>query len=158
MKRNGFTLVELIVVMAIMTTLLTIGVLNFNTYMHKSNIESQTRMLYSDILKVRSQALFEKRDKVATFSSTVFLGYSSNLASGSPTVRRDFKSSVTATEGQVTFDSRGMAAFVDPVAVAICVNEGSEAAVDSIVINPSRVLMGKKNAGQTCTVNNITTR
>lgn len=158
MKQNGFTLVEVIVVVAIITTLLAIGTINFNTFMRKSNIEAQTKMLYSDIMRVRSEALFQKRDKVATIGSALFLGYSSSVASGSPVVRRDFKNSVTATEGQVSFDSRGVASTVDPNGVAICVNEGSEAAVDSIIITSTRILMGKRNAGQTCTVSNVSTR
>lgn len=158
MKRNGFTLVELIVVIAIITTLLAIGVLNFNVFMRKTNIESQTKMLYSDIMKMRSQALFQKRERVVTISPALFLGYSSNVTTGNPVVRRDFKNSVTATESQVSFDSRGVAGTVDPLGVAICVNEGSEAAVDSIVIASTRILMGKKYAGQTCTVNNVSTK
>ncbi|MBI5657285.1 MAG: prepilin-type N-terminal cleavage/methylation domain-containing protein, partial [Geobacter sp.] len=84
MRQHGFTLVELMIVICIAGILIAIATLQFNTYVTKTNIEAQTKMLFSDLMKVRSEALFQKRARAVSITENQFIVYSSNVASGAP--------------------------------------------------------------------------
>ena len=84
MRERGFTLVELIVVMAVISILLTIGAIQFNTYSTKGKIESQIKMMQFDLAEVRVQALFQKRPRAVVITGSQFSLYSSLATSGSP--------------------------------------------------------------------------
>ena len=84
MSERGFSLVELVVVMALMGILLSIGLLQFNSYSTKGKIESQLKMMKSDLAEVRVQALFQKRPRAVVISGTQFSVYSSVVTSGAP--------------------------------------------------------------------------
>lgn len=162
MRQNGFSLVELIVVIAILAILLSIATLQFNQYVMKSAIESQVRTMFTDLMAVRSQALFEKRDRAVRVTATTFSIYSSGLATGTPVLQRDLKYSVIVNSSlpyTVTFNSRGV---IDAVQNAsICIEpSGNPGAIDSLVLSKTRIQMGKRDAGTTCSAdnNNIKTK
>ena len=158
MRQNGFSLVELVVVIAILAILLSIATLQFNQYIKKSVIEGQVRTMYTDLMTVRSQALFEKRDRTVTVTATTFSVYSSNLATGTPVLQRVLKYNVTNSSMPYTvkFNSRGV---IDGVNASICIEPSDNpAAIDSLVLFTTRIQMGKRNAGATCNSENITTK
>lgn len=57
MKRNGFTLVELLLVIAIIGILVALSTAGFTGMVRKNRIENQTRRLYADILNARVMAM-----------------------------------------------------------------------------------------------------
>lgn len=57
MKDQGFTLVELIVVAAIIVVLAVLATLNFKNMTVKANIESQIKQMYSDLMTARIWAM-----------------------------------------------------------------------------------------------------
>jgi prepilin-type N-terminal cleavage/methylation domain-containing protein len=156
-SRAGFTLLELIITMAIMTVVLGLSTLSFKTWSSKSGIESQVRQLFTDLSDARIKAFHEKRGYRMIFQPNSYLlkNYSSqNEPSGAGTVvmNKNVKFGMTKTvSGDLTdtfveFDTRGSSInnftiVVNPLAVA--------AAVNCLVISETRVNMGKIN-GSVC--------
>lgn len=156
MRQNGFSLVELIVVIAILAILLSIVTLQFNQYTKKVAIEGQVRTMYTDLMTVRSQALFEKRDRTVTVTAATFSVYSSGLATGTPVLQRALKYSVNSTPYTVKFNSRGV---IDGANASICIEPNDNpGAIDSLVLSTTRIQMGKRNAGADCSAANIKTK
>lgn len=57
MRQNGFSLIELIIVIAITIILLTVAAWAYNNWMQKYAIESQIRQMYADITDLRFKAM-----------------------------------------------------------------------------------------------------
>ena len=60
MKNHGFSLIELLIVIALIGILLAIAVPNYNETMTKTKIEAQTKELHSAITNARLAALQNK--------------------------------------------------------------------------------------------------
>jgi len=58
---RGFSLMELMVVLAIFATLLSIATLDFNAMTKKAQIERQTRELFADLNQARTDSFFVKK-------------------------------------------------------------------------------------------------
>ena len=157
MTRNGFTLVELVVVVGIIGILLTVGTLQFHQYTLKANIESQVRTMYADLMKARSEAALQKAPRSFNVTDTDFIVYPSTDGSGTPLHHTVFKypasSEITLS---IEFDTRGVARFPGSIpSMAVCVQPlGNPAFIDSIVITPTMIQMGKWKQGS-CTSANI---
>jgi type IV fimbrial biogenesis protein FimT len=158
-RETGFTLVELIVIMGILTVLLSLATLEFKKYSVKSAIEGQTRVMMSDLTKIRSEALFEKRRRAVKFTSTAFSVYSSEVSTVSPVQTKSLSYPLTLTDvpDPLVFTGRGLLEGVSDGA-AVCIGPaGNEAGVDSIVLNTTRVHIGKRN-GTNCQASDIETK
>lgn len=59
--RGGFTLVEILIVIAIVTILLTMGITSFQGLSEKYRVESETKQLYADLMNARGRAMQRKR-------------------------------------------------------------------------------------------------
>jgi prepilin-type N-terminal cleavage/methylation domain-containing protein len=57
--RKGFTIVELIITLAVLSIIVTIAGLNFNTYIINRNLESAARHIVSDFFLCRERAVSE---------------------------------------------------------------------------------------------------
>ncbi len=155
MNARAFTLVELIIVISIMSILTTIAVFNWNRMTTKGNIEGQIKTAYSDLMTVRSEALYCKRNRSVVISGNQFMVYSSNFITSTPISTKSFKFNfVGATT--ITFDNSGMTNGV----VAICVDPSNtnnmtlanDAAVDSLVVSQAMIWLGKRGTNCDSTI------
>lgn len=156
MRQDGFTLIEMVIAMAIMALLLGIATLSFNSMVKNGVVDSQMKGLSADLMSVRSQAMYEKRGRTVMVSATGFSVYYSD-AMATPLQIKVLPAPVNPAALQVDFDEWGGATLNNDSSItegAICVQGTNGAGIDSIVISRSRIQMGKlKGAG--CTSANI---
>jgi len=158
MNRGGFTLVELIAVIAVAAILLSIAMLQFNRFSLKGAIENQTKIMFTDLMTVRSEALFEKRRRAVKLTATTFAVYSSGLATGTPVLQKSLRYPLVfnGVPDPVIFNGRGLIEGVS--SGAMCIEpSGNPGVIDSIVLDATRIQMGKRD-GTACQTSDIDTK
>jgi prepilin-type N-terminal cleavage/methylation domain-containing protein len=156
MKNRGFSLVELLVVIALIGILLSLATFGFSQYSRKSQITNQTRVLYGDLMEYRAKALYEKKNWTFKISAASYGIYSSTNTSVAPVSTVPLKHNVVFNNPTVdiVFDSQGLVNS----GKSICIANSNEAVVDSVVISTTRVQIGKKREGESCAAANIDAR
>lgn len=157
----GFSLLELLITMAIMGIVMSISTISFNSWTRKSHIEKQIRELFTDLSESRSRAFHEKKEFRVTFQpkSYVIKSYSSEAeprSSGKIISNKTLTYGLTSKSGTnldgdisdkfVEFDVRGwgtnnFTVIVNPL--------DADSSLNCLVIYDTRVNMGKIN-GTTC--------
>lgn len=150
MNRNGFSLIELLITIALITIMLSIATFQFSAFSKKSGVESQTRKLYGDLMELRSKAMFEKRSMGIKLSTLSYSIYSSEVMTVNPIQVTNLK--VPINTGAIVFDTRGM---LQSTATSVCISEANDAPVDSIAVSMTRIKLGKLKAGEECLSENI---
>ena len=160
MKTNGgFTLVEVIVVCALIAIMLSFASFEFRSFIVKTAMEKQTRAIYNDIMMTRAQALYTRTAKRVVFTAATFKIYSS-LASGSginPVSNTILQYPVVfGGSGTVDFDEQGFFDVVGNGNMTVCIEpSGNTSPVDSVVLFSTRARIGKRNGGS-CASTSIT--
>lgn len=157
--RKGFSLVELIIVIAIIGISAGIVTLNFNQWIRKTNIEKETRELYSNLNEARLQSIYTKKRHSIVFptaNSYVLKQYSTlNEAPANGTIlqTKNTKYNMTKTTGTalttdllVLFDTRGFTSNVNTIRF----NPIDVAAFDCIAVSVARTNLGKMGTGNVC--------
>lgn len=154
---RGFSLVELIIVIAIFGIAASIATLNFNQMTRKAQIEKQTKELFSDINNARLQSVYMKKRHRIVFqpNSYVFKEYSSlneiDSAATKVLFSKNVSNQMTTKSGDsinpIDFDIRGYTYNYNTI-MFNPINSG--AAFDCIVISDARTNMGQMGSGNVC--------
>ena len=164
---GGFTMVELIVVLSIITIITTLATLNWNQMVTKNAVEGQIKTVHADMMSVRLDALYNKKARSVTLKGSVFNIYSSTATDSSvtPVSSRTFKyrfvstSAFTVANDTVTFDSAGMMNSAQGTFCIDAYNDSlktSDAFVDSIVVSQGRINLAKRPEGGSCETSGVT--
>ncbi|MDD2542225.1 MAG: prepilin-type N-terminal cleavage/methylation domain-containing protein [Desulfuromonadaceae bacterium] len=147
----GFSLIELLITIAIMGIVMGISTISFNSWQTKNKIESQVREMYADLADARSRAITQKRVHgivfqpssyvMKTYTSEVEYKYASDpVTNGVEVMRKSLKYGITKTDtttaftdanSSVLFDTTG---FILPTAVT---SFGLTVVVNPITVSPS---------------------
>ena len=157
--RGGFTLVEIMITLAILGILLTIAVGNFGGLGEKYKVEAETKQLYADLMDARGRAMQRNRISFVQISSNGYKTFEDtnpapdgdgNLnASDTQVANVAVNHQITATGGlsNFRFNRNGIAS----VTGFIRFSSTAPPDYDCITINATRIKMGKYNAaGNTC--------
>ena len=156
--KEGFTLVELMMVLAIIMILLGIAVLAFSTWSARYNIEAEIQQIYGDLAITRTRAMHRNRMHFVQLTAANYTVYEDTnpapLGDGALTVGLDavFMQRIVSHPismslglgGGLNFDTRGFAANFGPGQTeAICVLSTVSPDYDCIVLSQARINMGK---------------
>jgi prepilin-type N-terminal cleavage/methylation domain-containing protein len=159
--RRGFTLVEILITIAILGILLLIGVSNFRGLNEKYKVEAETKQLYADIMDARGRAMQRNRASFVQINGSDYQTYEDT--SPAP----DGDGALQNTDAKITDAkvSHAIAAGNLAVPLSFSFNRNGIASVtgfirfsstvqpdyDCIWIRATRIKMGQYNAtGNTC--------
>lgn len=148
MNVRGYSLVEVMLVLAILALLTGISTLDFRGYLLRYRGDAQIRMIYGEILKARSDAICQRREVLVKVYPSRFeiysTGYDKNGAAPVQTLPLSIRVSCTGSGSDggcpIAFDSRGITS--DLCTIYLPAPAGSR--VDSVVVSYARVRLGKK--------------
>lgn len=153
MRSHGYSLVEMIIVIAMISILLAIGTLQFNDYAHRYRTEAQMGLLLSELSKARANAICQGRGTRLKLYFDRFEVYSS-LVNGTgvkpqQTHRLHYPIiwGITAGKDSVDFNESGIT--YDWGSICLDTDAGS-GAVDSIVVATTKASIGKRGEGNDC--------
>jgi len=158
MNSRGFTLVELIAVIALIAIALGIGTLNFNEWNRKYNIEAQTKEIMTDLTNVRLMSIQTKKRHQVVLNPTSYSirSYSSEFDTvGTQVFNKTLKHQISRfSSGAVTvfsnfsasYNDRGYTSNLFTIAVAPGV---TGPALNCVTVHTARVNLGRIN-GNNC--------
>ncbi len=154
--QNGFTLVELMVVISIMAILSSLTFWGFSSWHTKNGLEAAAKDIYSLLVQARNDASNTNTAHQINFSSTQaqrvavdLNGDADTTDEGEAAITFDYSNTSYTISGatNVTFDRRGLA-NVDNQTIRINTSvSGISPAVDCIVVHFTRINMGKWEGG-----------
>ena len=75
MDKRGFTIVELLIVIAILATLLGIATLSYNSVMDRLYAEKQMKEMFTDLMNARVRAMQRNRPHFVVFTASQYTVY-----------------------------------------------------------------------------------
>ena len=150
--RQGFTLLEIMVVLVIIGVLLRLATLSFNSFQVRNGIGGEISTIRNDLMAVRASAMYQHRDQRVKLASNSFQVYSSLTDTVAPIIKKNLSYAISYSNATIDFDPQGYYGAASGTDTSICVgNSGNQAAVDSLVVLTARIHVGKRVTGGGCT-------
>lgn len=152
-KTDGFTLVELVITIAIIAILFSIATMEFRSWTVKTNIDKQTKELFGDISEARIRSQLRKQNHSILIESTSSYSFKSYSSENEPVSggRKEFTKSLKyfftspAANTNIMFNTRG--AIYSGFGNTIFIGPANSGAFDCIVIDEVRTNIGKTTNG-----------
>jgi len=176
LRANGFSLIELLVVVIIVGILAGLGMASFEGLVTKYNVDNQMRRMHADLSNVKIMAMSKGRTHFLTLSASGYTAYDdtnenetlntgtdpvvlrSNQALNLSTVTTQQFSSITWAGGAgIDFNPRGLCTTAAP-AQTVCVFSSVTPRYDCIKVSPTRIVLGKLAAQGVCSAANCQTQ
>jgi len=158
--RGGFTLVEILITIAILGILVMITVSNFGGIIEKYKVEAETKQLYADLMDARGRAMQRNRMFFVRFSGTGtgYTGYATyedtntspdgngiwdNTADTRVASVAVTHGIITALPGGFDFNRNGIASVTGNIRFSSTASPD----YDCITILPTRIKMGQYSGG-----------
>jgi prepilin-type N-terminal cleavage/methylation domain-containing protein len=168
MKDSGFSLVELVVVIAILGALFMIAGLSGRTWLDRYRIESQVKVMYADLMNARASAMQKSRTYFVTLAPMQYTVYEDRdpanpsnpaldgddifeAASDRLVMQKDTQYPIVPAPAGTTsfsFDRNGLLSLNGTLHFDLT-NASAGPAYDCITLFTTRILMGKWN-GTSC--------
>jgi type IV fimbrial biogenesis protein FimT len=132
--QNGFTLVELIIVVTVAGIIMTLATLNFRQLNEKSRVESNVKEIYSTLMRARNDA--------ASTNTTRTVNFSANQVQIGATILNYPRFILTFTASPIIFDRRGLTTNGQTIRIT-GYSPNTDPALDCIVITDTRINYGK---------------
>jgi prepilin-type N-terminal cleavage/methylation domain-containing protein len=161
MKNNGYSLTELVVVIAILGTLLGIAGISGKTWLGRYRVEAQTKEMFTDLMNARVSALQRNRMHFVNFAGTQYTIYEDT--NPGPDGDGQFQAGDTLVLQKSTqfpivyalggpagfsFDKNGLVSLTAPTtAGTLHFDSGADSEYDCITLSTTRILMGKWSGG-----------
>lgn len=152
---KGFTLTELLIIIAIMIALLSLAGYAYNAYMVRYNIEKEIKELYADLMTARMRALQQNQQYLVQLADTAYTTYIDNDEDGQvdnpgDTPVGDLSKSGLGYDldwnfgGTIAFDSKGLSNVNGSVWISLL----NDSEYDCIKVSRTRVNLGKYDGTQ----------
>jgi prepilin-type N-terminal cleavage/methylation domain-containing protein len=161
--REGFTLVEILITIAILGVLLMIAVSNLRGFNEKYKVEAETKQLYADLMDARGRAMQRNRMFFVRFAGTGpgYTGYATYEDTNNPpdgngswdntadtmvtsvTVAHTITTALPGSVNAFQFNRNGIASATGDIRFSSTANPD----YDCITILPTRIKMGQYSGG-----------
>jgi prepilin-type N-terminal cleavage/methylation domain-containing protein len=162
MKNNGYSLTELVVVIAILGTLLGIAGISGKTWLERYRVEAQTKEMFTDLMNARASALQRNRMYFVDFAGAQYTIYEDTnpgpdgdglyQSDDTPVMQKSTQYPIVPALGgsatSFSFDKNGLVSLATPTATGtLHFASGAGPEYDCITLCTTRILMGKWSGG-----------
>lgn len=158
-QENGFTVIELVIVVGILSILLVIAALLMRNMLGKARVEEETKRMYTDFTDARTRAMNRNRVQFAIVTPAANqyqIWEDTNPGpdgDGSQTAADTLLSQVIITDqlvsvlGTITFDTRGL---ISPQNGTIHIVNNFGSTFDCIAISTTKMRLGRWDGVANC--------